>query len=337
MAKEKPKKKGNMVHKIYAVLIILLGVTILAMIAFIVFHTQSLEVKGLDYSSEQEVAEWIEKDKGAMNTLYLLWKYNTQNPEVLPFLDSVKVKLKAPWAVVIEAQEKKIAGHIESDDCYYYFDKEGLVVLVTAAPLEGIPRIEGMEFGEMALYEKLKTEDDSVFEHILEVTQFLKKEELKPDKILSDGKNITLYFGTICAELGSGGYAYKIAQLPPVLEKLEGESGVLKMSYYDESSKYISFRKGNPDEQEDSSEDGENISTDTEDGSDSSDYGDESESGSTDSEDGDDGTSDYGDDSTSDYSDGEDSYDESSDDSLDYGDNIDSADDSYGYDNDSEE
>ena len=100
---------------------------------------------------------------------------------------------------------------------------------------------------EKKLYHQLKTADNKVFAHILDVTQLLKKEELKPDRILSDGKNVTLYFGAICVELGSGGYANKVVQLPAVLGKLEGQTGILQMKYYNADSKYISFRRTDPE------------------------------------------------------------------------------------------
>ena len=104
-----------------------------------------------------------------------------------------------------------------------------------------------MEVEEKKLYHQLKTADNKVFAHILDVTQLLKKEELKPDRILSDGKNVTLYFSAICVELGSEGYANKIVQLPAVLEKLEGQTGVLQMKYYNADSKFISFRRTDPE------------------------------------------------------------------------------------------
>lgn len=247
MEGEKPKKKGKLAHKVYAVLIILLGLLILGMSIMILFHTKSIEVGGLEYASDDEVTEWVKKDEKSVNTLYLLWKYNVQKPELLPFLEKVDAKLLSPWSVKLVAEEKKIVGYITADDGYYYFDKEGLVVFHNEVPMADIPCIEGMQVEDKKLYKKLKTTDEKVFEHILDVTQLLKKENLKPDRILSDGKNVTLYFGEICAELGSGNYAVKIVQLPAVLEKLEGQSGVLRMSHYDTDSKYISFRRTDPE------------------------------------------------------------------------------------------
>lgn len=243
MEGEKRRIKGKIVRQIYAVLIILLGLLILGMSVVILFHTKEIEVGGLEYASDTEVIEWVKQDEMSANTLYLLWKYRMQKPELLPFIDEIKVTLKSPWSVKINVTEKKIVGYIAAEEGYYYFDKEGLVVFQNEVPLEAVPCIEGMEVEEKKLYHQLKTADNKVFAHILDVTQLLKKEELKPDRILSDGKNVTLYFGAICVELGSEGYANKIVQLPAVLEKLEGQTGVLQMKYYNADSKYISFRR----------------------------------------------------------------------------------------------
>lgn len=301
MANEKPKKKGGIARKIYAFLIILLGIMILALGILILFHTQSIKVNGLSYGREQEIIDWIKEDKSSANTLYLLCKYNIQKPKMLPFVDGMKVRLKAPWAVEVDVREKKIVGYIEAADGYYFFDKKGLVVFVGAQVVEEVPRIDGMTIEGMTLYKKLKTADDKVFGRILEVTQLLKKEELKPDRITSDGKNITLYFGTISVELGSGGYAYKILQLTAALEKLQGQTGVLKMQFYNENSNVISFRKIDPNAVPDDtadnagqgSVDGEGNSADQADGS----NGDSSDSQSGDTADGGGNASlDYGDD-----------------------------------------
>ena len=247
MEGEKRRIKGKIVRQIYAVLIILLGLLILGMSVVILFHTKEIEVGGLEYASDTEVIEWVKQDEMSANTLYLLWKYRMQKPELLPFIDEIKVTLKSPWSVKINVTEKKIVGYIAAEEGYYYFDKEGLVVFQNEVPLEAVPCIEGMEVEEKKLYHQLKTADNKVFAHILDVTQLLKKEELKPDRILSDGKNVTLYFSAICVELGSEGYANKIVQLPAVLEKLEGQTGVLQMKYYNADSKYISFRRTDPE------------------------------------------------------------------------------------------
>ena len=247
MEGEKRRIKGKIMRQIYAVLIILLGLLILGMSVVILFHTKEIEVGGLEYASDTEVIEWVKQDEMSANTLYLLWKYRMQKPELLPFIDEVKVTLKSPWSVKINVTEKKIVGYIAAEEGYYYFDKEGLVVFQNEVPLEEVPCIEGMEVEEKKLYHQLKTADNKVFAHILDVTQLLKKEELKPDRILSDGKNVTLYFGAICVELGSGGYANKVVQLPAVLGKLEGQTGILQMKYYNADSKYISFRRTDPE------------------------------------------------------------------------------------------
>lgn len=247
MEGEKRRIKGKIVRQIYAVLIILLGLLILGMSVVILFHTKEIEVGGLEYASDTEVIEWVKQDEMSANTLYLLWKYRMQKPELLPFIDEIKVTLKSPWSVKINVTEKKIVGYIAAEEGYYYFDKDGLVVFQNEVPLEAVPCIEGMEVEEKKLYHQLKTADNKVFAHILDVTQLLKKEELKPDRILSDGKNVTLYFGAICVELGSEGYANKIVQLPAVFEKLEGQTGVLQMKYYNADSKYISFRRTDPE------------------------------------------------------------------------------------------
>lgn len=301
----------------YAALVTILGIMILTVVVIIASHVQSMKVEGLKYNSEQEVIRWIKKDEASVNSLYLFWKYNMQKPELLPYMESLEIKFKVPWAVSVEVREKKIVGFIKKNGEHYFFDKEGFVVLVSDTPVDGVPKIDGMKVEGAGLYKKLKTADEDVFEHILEVTQLLKQEELQPDRVLSDGKNVTLHFGEITVELGSSGYSHKIVQLPVVLEKLSGEAGVLRMKYYNKDSKYISFRKDNPDAEPEDGEDGEP--------EDDEDENSEDESLS------DEDNIDKNDDDGEDWSDSSDEEDDTEDDeeesstSLDYGDDIDSS------------
>jgi len=52
-----------------------------------------------------------------------------------------------------------------------------------------------------------------------------------------------LYFENVCVRLGRSRFDEKVVQLPPILEKLEGKTGVLDMEYYNEASSDISFKE----------------------------------------------------------------------------------------------
>lgn len=91
--------------------------------------------------------------------------------------------------------------------------------------------------------EKLPVEDSSIFEYIVQIQEILTRYKVSPDRIVTDGENITLYFGKICAKLGSGDPKEKAEQLPSILEKLEGQSGTLYLEHYGQLTETIRFEK----------------------------------------------------------------------------------------------
>lgn len=308
MSRKAPKKKSRLLHRVYAVIIILVGVLILTLAVLALFHTKRIAIEGTQYSSPDAVEEWMRGDKGAVNTLYLVGKYNLGNPDLMPFMESMKVSLKNPWTVKLTVTEKKLIGSIQTEEGYVCFDKDGLVVYISPAPVEGVPLIEGMEVKKASLYEILDVKDETVFQRILDATQMLKKCSLTADRILSDGKNVTLYFGGICAQLGSTELKNKILQLPAILEKLSGQEGTLKMEHYTTNSKYISFQKNVPptEAEADGNQDSVDQNTDEEDGGDGEEdgYDNDNPDGEDDWDDSDDGYDDSG--SGEDYDDEDD-------------------------------
>lgn len=237
--KKKPKKKS---HKLYALLIIILGIAILTLTVLVLFHTQSVKVSGNEYTSDTELVSWVKKDKYAVNTLYLLAKFEWGEVALPPYLEKVEAGLQNPWTFSLQVTEKKIMGGIPRGNDYVYFDKNGFVVMITPDKREGVPHVEGLETGEIKLYQTIEVADEKVFQNILDVSEMIVQCELTPDRIECAGKDINLYFGNIKVLLGSGNMKNKILQIPPILEKLEGQMGTLHLEHYSDSSQSISFR-----------------------------------------------------------------------------------------------
>ena len=301
----KTNKKG---HKIYALVVIILGLAIIAVSILLLFYVQKIEVTGNEYTKNQDIIDTVEEDKYAVNSLYVMWKYHFSNYKRPGSIESMKVGLKNPWTVKFTVKEKKIVGYVYDDEGYVYFDKEGTVVLKGSEFIEGTPCIEGIDVSNSEIYKPLKSGDKKLFESILEVTSLVKKFELTPDRIVCADDGIHLYFGQVCVSLGTKITTEKIAQISPILEKIAGQSGTLHLERYEKEGDSITFKVGElPTEAGDpepASDTGEN-------GGDNSD--DSSEAGND--EDGEE--IDYTDDGDSGY---DESYDEPYDESDEYGD-----------------
>lgn len=239
--RKEPRRRNKKSHRIYAFIVLSLAAAIIAAVIFLLFYVQKIEVKGTEYVTEKEIIDIIQNDDFSVNALYILGKYALGKGKVLPCLDEMKVGLKAPWIVKVEVKEKPIIGYVRNGELYDYFDKEGLVVLESPALIEGIPYIEGIGMGEAKLYQHLKSKNTRIFEQILETSREIAKYEIKPDRIVCEEDVICLYVGRIRIRLGKEVSAVKIAQIPPILEKIGDKEGTLHLENYSEVQGTITF------------------------------------------------------------------------------------------------
>lgn len=239
-------------HKIrWKAILTMLGVIALlaglCYLVIILFETKKIHVTGNQYSSSQEVQEWVQSDQYSSNTLYIMWKYNKDDIEQLPAVEKVRVKLKSPWEVTVQVTEKKFSGRVDFNGEFLYFDKDGIASLKSTEVIEGVPYIEGMELDQekVKLGKTLPVTDESVFEKISSVSALLNKAALTPDKISCSGSDLTLHFGVVRVQMGSGDYADKLAQAVAIVAKLSelypGQAGVLHLENYTSSDSSIRF------------------------------------------------------------------------------------------------
>ena len=183
-------------------------------------------------------------------------------------MEGADISLKNPWTIRIRVYETSIIGYLELNGKYIYFDKDGVVALIAdLESVDGVPKIEGINLttADVKAHKVLPVEDTEIFDSVLTVTSEVKKQELSPDRIVFEGKDVTLYFGQITALLGSGKLDEKIAQIPPILEKLSEKypdaTGTLHLENYSGSGAAISFV---PDQKntEDSGSDSEDSDSD---------------------------------------------------------------------------
>ena len=84
-----------------------------------------------------------------------------------------------------------------------YFDKDGYVTDSTKDRLEQVPRIIGLEFDRILLYEKLDIQKDSLYDTILDLTKLIIHYKLPVDTIeFSTYDEVTLYIDNIKVLLG---------------------------------------------------------------------------------------------------------------------------------------
>ena len=185
--------------------------------------------------------------KFSVNTLYILIKYNFLNPDLPSGVEKLDVSLKDPWTVHVKVEEKEMAGYVDYDGAYLYFDETGTAVLRSKKVIEGTPYIEGLTFDESKteIGKILPVEDDSIFDRIVELSRYLKEYKLAPDRISCADGDIGVYFGGVEVLLGNGSYEEKLQQVDPILEKLNelypDTAGTLHLENYNSDSESIRF------------------------------------------------------------------------------------------------
>ncbi len=242
--KKKRKKRQGV---FLGLMTFILGIVILVFAFLLLFHIQKVEVKGNKYCTQNDIIGWLKEDKYAVNSVYACWRFNQSDKKQLPAVDSSKVTMKNPWTIQITVKEKEIAGYIDYNQKYLYFDKDGTAVLVSSDKLEHAAYLEGMDVdtAKVKLGEVLPVADKDVFQGIVELSQLLVKYELNPDSITSSGSDLNLYFGKVEILLGNKNYEERVAQISPILEKLNGQypdsEGTLHLENYDTADKAVRF------------------------------------------------------------------------------------------------
>ncbi len=125
------KRKKHKKRKVWPIILVVLTVLIvMAAAAVFLFRTRSYKVEG-NFITERTITTWIENDPLSVNSLYVLYKYNFTDADLPSGVESLSISLKDPWTVKVKVKEKEMAGYVDYDGAYLYFDRTGTAVLRT--------------------------------------------------------------------------------------------------------------------------------------------------------------------------------------------------------------
>lgn len=225
----------------------LAAVLVMAVLILQVFKVRNVIVEGNIHYTVEEIQKMVMGEKMGGNSIYLFLKYRNKQIEDIPFIESMNITIESPNTVRITVYEKSFAGYIEYMGQYFYFDQDGTVVESSDRRTEGIPQIVGLKFDHVVLLEPLPVDDESIFLHILDISQLLHKYEISADKIYFDSEyHITLYFDDCRIKLGGTEYIdEKIMKLKMILPEIQGKKGVLRMENYSPNSSNVTFEVEN--------------------------------------------------------------------------------------------
>ena len=107
--KEKKRKTGGG-HTLYAITVLLLALAIVVMATLLLFHVQTIEICDNQYVESSVVAESIQSDKYASNTLYIMMKNALGKIQYPQSIEKVKIRMKTPWSIRVIVTEKEPIG-----------------------------------------------------------------------------------------------------------------------------------------------------------------------------------------------------------------------------------
>ena len=157
--KSKAKVQKTKKHR-FSIKKLLLGliVCIIAAVGIIAgtCKTKKIKIEGLGYYTEAEVRQAVAQNGYNNNSVAYYLKCKIKAPELLPFIDSVKVSLNAPDSITIHVKEKKRAGCLKYGGRYVYFDKKGYALESHDKKYDDVPLVTGLRYNSLKMQHKIK-------------------------------------------------------------------------------------------------------------------------------------------------------------------------------------
>ena len=245
MDEHKNKKK---VHNKIPVKKILLGIVAVVVFTVVIIagtcKTKQIKISGLSYYTEAEVRKAVAENGYINNSVAYFLKCKIAAPDLLPFIDSIHIKINKPDTITIEVKEKKRAGCLLYNGKYVYFDKNGYALESYEKKYDDVPLVTGLRYDELVMQEKIPVKKKEVFSYLLELTTAIDKYHLPIDQIyIKDDGNALLISDKITVDLyNKKNIDIKIPELAGMLKKVKGKSGTIDMKYFSEDHKIAVFQ-----------------------------------------------------------------------------------------------
>lgn len=216
----------------------------------IFFRIEKIEVLGDTRYTNEEIIN-SSKVKTGQN-LVLLNKEKTKEKmeKELPFLKVKDIKKTVPNKLILEVEEIKKYGYIESDGVNVLFDQDKKIIEINENVEENILKIKGVEILEPKIGEKIKIKSKNKEETLYKILDLLSEYGLKePTEVdLSNESKVNVgYQNRINILIGNlNELDYKIKTAAEIINNKLGieESGELNLSMLDQGdTSYFRMKK----------------------------------------------------------------------------------------------
>ena len=233
MRKSNYGKRPPMSKKTKKIMAGVIGVGILvALIVFFSYYkVDSVEVRGTDHYTDEEVKSMVLRGPLASNSVLAPLVYSTTNTDDIAYVDGFKVTQLNRNTICISVKEKKTVGCIRYLDSYVYFDRNGIFVEGSQNRDVTVPYFDGIQVNSIVMDEKLDIKGDTVLNTAVALSTIFQKNDMIPDHIQFDNSySISLIYGDITVNLGKDeDLEEKMNRVNAILPKIQGKKGILHM------------------------------------------------------------------------------------------------------------
>ena len=234
---KKFKRKKFVWLKRFLLISILLGMGYFFLFHY--FRVNQIEIVGSDRYNEEQMKEYLIKDKLDHNTLYCWIKYKYREKPSIPFVQDIGIEMKDRNTIQVTVYEKRVTGCVEFMGEYMYFDKDGIVVEAAKEREDKIPLVIGLKFTRIAMNEELQIQKQAMFKTILDFTRLISQYQLDVSEIIfNKDYEVSLTCGNSVVLLGKHEfYDFQLSQLNNILAESKGVAYTYYMQNYTDKSK----------------------------------------------------------------------------------------------------
>ncbi len=161
MSINRPRSSNSVRKRIFRKAIIALLALGIPMLLFLFqFGIQKAEVIGESRYTDQQIRDMVLESRLDYNSIYLYLKYRFFTTPDIPFIEKLDIEMNSRHEVTIYVYEKIVTGCVYVMGEYMYFDKDGIIVESSSEKVEKVPVIEGLQFRDIVLHDKLKLLDE---------------------------------------------------------------------------------------------------------------------------------------------------------------------------------
>ena len=223
------KRKKRILTGILAIV----GILAIAVTVFFTAYITDCQIVGSQYSEEKEIEDKLFSTPMEQRFFYQLFRKVTHTQKSIDGIAEYQMEFSPDLSVKVTVTENPIIGAVRWEHHLYYFDRYGYVLAMDIESSDMVPIVNGSNFQNVSLYTHLDSENSSMAEDILQLTQLLTDSGISADAVSYDEKmQAVITLGDVKVSLGTrDNMTDKIAELCAIIESggLNGLKGTLHL------------------------------------------------------------------------------------------------------------